>query len=171
MMIPEEFHDMIDASRRALLPGGSANTFLLEDQTNELLRAIEEVQEQVGEDDLIGLMHEITQRPGSEYYSVRRISAYVWYGQLEAALLHETLGAKAQRFADDLKRWPGAYVPNELAELYNRIVDDARETGSEDPFVVGDVRATPKSSGYSGTPGVYAQATLEACAAALAVEA
>lgn len=171
MMIPEEFHDMIDASRRALLPGGSANTFLLEEQAHELMRALEEAQEQSGGDELIGLMDEITQRPGSEYYSVRRISAYVWYGQFEAALLFEPRGARAQRFADDLKAWPGAYIPNDLVDLYNRFIDDARETGADDPFVVGDVKASPKSSGYSGTPGVYAQATLEACAAALAVEA
>lgn len=170
MITPEEFHDAIDDSRRMLLPGGSANTFLLEHQAVELQRARDEVEEDTFGDALIELMPEIEQRLGSEYYSVRRMAAYIWYGQLEAALLREPRGARALRFAADLKVWPGAYLPNELVDLYNRFVDDARETGTEDPFIVGDVKATPKPSGSSGTPGVYAQATLEACAAALAVE-
>jgi hypothetical protein len=170
MITPEEFHDTIDAARRLLLPGGSANTFLLEHQALELQRARDEVEEDTFGDELIDLMPAIEQRSGSEYYSIRRMSAYIWYGQLEAALIREPRGARAQRFATDLKAWPGAYLPNELVDLYNRFVDDARETGAEDTFIVGDVKATPKPSGSSGTPGVYAQATLEACAAALTVE-
>jgi hypothetical protein len=89
------------------------------------------------------------------------------YGQIEAAVAGEPLGLRAQRLADDLKRWPGSNLPNELTGIYNRLLDDALATGSDDPFLIEEMRAHPRDSGFSSLPSAYAGGTLEACAAAL----
>lgn len=164
-MTPEEIETRITESRQALLKGGNPGTFLVEEEVNELQSVVDEVPDS---DPLIPLVPTFNERGDSPFYPIRRVSGYVVYGQAAAALADETLAERAQRFADDLKRWTGTYLPNELAGVYNKLLDQARETGADDPFITGDMRANKlQESGYTTVPGVYAQATLEACAIAL----
>jgi hypothetical protein len=151
-------------ARQELLAAGNPGTYLVEAEIEPLRAALAAAP---ADDPLLSLVPDFVELPGSTF-SVRRVSAYVLYGQVEGALAGETVARRAQRFADDFEKWRGAMLPNELVELYNRILDDAREAGSEDPFVLGDMRANTKPSGYSSLSGIYARATLEACAAALA---
>lgn len=160
----EEIETQIAAARQALLAAGNPGTYLVESEIEPLRTSLAAAPDG---DTLLTLVPEFVELTGSPYYSVRRVSAYVLHGQVEGALAEEALAERAQRFADDFQKWRGAMLPNELVGIYNRILDEARDTGTDDPLVVGDVRANTQPSGYSALSGIYAHATLEACAAAL----
>lgn len=163
-MSSDEIETRITEARDALLKSGNPGTYLLDEEAEALQAALAEVPDT---DPLIPLVPTFELLEGTNYIMVRRAGAYVLYGQAEAALKDKTLGQRAQQFAEDLKSFPGLSLPNELVEIYNKIIDEARATGTDDPFVTGDMKATAADSGYASLPAVYAQGTLEGCAVAL----
>jgi hypothetical protein len=165
-MTPEEIETRIAEKRLELLQGGNGGIFLDEENVLALRALMDEVSES---DPLISLVPAFHERPeGSSYYQIRRMSAFILYAQIEAALADETLSQRALRFAEDIKRYPGINLPLELAPVFNKLLDEGMAAGKENPFLVEHMRATPKDAGYTTVPAAYAEGTLEACAIVLA---
>jgi hypothetical protein len=161
-MAADELRDEIKAAREELLYGGNSEFSLNESEASALAEMIKRVPE---DDPLISLIDDFSVRPeGSLYFSIRRLSGVIIYGQIEAALDDDPIGVRARRFAEDIDRWKNLHLPNELMAVYNRILDEAIATGVDNPFLVEGMRASEGPRGYSKLPAVYAQATLEASA-------
>jgi hypothetical protein len=164
-MAADELREEIKAAREELLYGGNSEFSLNESEAAALAEMIKQVPE---DDPLISLIDDFTVRPeGALFFSIRRLSGVIIYGQIEAALDDDPIGLRARRFAEDLERWKNLHLPNELMAVYNRILDEAIATGIDNPFLVEGMRATEGPRGYSKLPAVYAQATLEASAEVL----
>lgn len=126
-----------------------------------------ETKKKVVGDPLLPLIKESTPLPNSPFHSVRRKTAFALLGQFSAALQDSSLAERTKRLRDHLAAWPDTPLANELVATYNKLIDEARATGSEHPLLSSDVKAQEQASGYAGTSGADVQAVLHAVHEAL----